>query len=414
MIGATGVIRDFTERHLAQEALQKARAAAEAANQAKNDFLSRMSHELRTPLNAVIGFGQLMELEAETPDQRESASQILKGGRHLLSLINEVLDITGIESGRVALSAEPVLVSEVVAEVRELIQPLAAKRRIALRSEMATMSGQFVQADRQRFKQILLNLAANAVKYNREGGSATIACAWPVEGRLRIVVTDTGPGIPRLKLPRLFTAFDRLDVDSSVEGTGLGLALSKSLAEAMGGSLGVETNLGVGSSFWVELPRAESPLTRLATSEGDFVTRPIADEPRKGAKVLYIEDNLSNVTLIQRILARHQHIHLIPAMSGALAIDLARLHRPDLVLLDLHLPDMPGEEVLRRLRQEPACRDVPVVVLSADATPAQSERLLAAGARAYLTKPLDLKAFMAVLDEVLDHTAEAGVTELAS
>jgi CheY-like chemotaxis protein/anti-sigma regulatory factor (Ser/Thr protein kinase) len=317
-----------------------------------------------------------------------------------------VLDLTGIESGRLALSAEPVLVSEVVAEVRELIGPLAAARRIELTSDMPAMSGQFVQADRQRLKQILLNLVANAVKYNRERGRARITCAWPVDGRLRIVVTDTGPGIPPEKVSRLFTAFDRLGVDQNVEGTGLGLALSKRLAEAMDGVLGVDTKPGIGSSFWIDLPRAESPLAHLdATTEAE-VTASIPAATRR-AKVLYVEDNLSNVALMQRILARHEHIELIIAMSGGLAIDLARLHRPDLVLLDLHLPDIPGEEVLSRLRHDPACRDVPVVVLSADATPGQMDRLVAAGAHTYFTKPLDLKPFMALLEDVLDHTKEA-------
>jgi PAS domain S-box-containing protein len=400
-LGTAGVIRDVTERHRAEEALRTAREAAEAASRAKSEFLSRMSHELRTPLNAILGFGQLMELDAKSADEQENATQILKGGRHLLSLINEVLDITGIESGKLHLSAEPVLVSEVVDEVLSLMMPLAATRHIQLTADGVALSGRYAQADRQRLKQVLLNLVANAVKYNRDGGIAHIALARAPEDRVKIVVSDNGPGIAEAKLSRLFKPFERLGLDQNVEGTGLGLMLCKRLVEAMQGEIGVESAPGAGSRFWVELPRAESPIAHAERTSGANIVE--IDEVRRG-KILYVEDNLSNLTLMQRILSKHERIELIPAMSGGLALDLARLHQPDLILLDLHLPDIPGEEVLRQLRQEPPLAGIPIVVLSADATPTQIERLKAAGAFAYLTKPLDLKVFTALLDEVLDVT----------
>jgi PAS domain S-box-containing protein len=401
LVGTAGVIRDFTDRRLAEEALRRAREVAEAANHAKSEFLSRMSHELRTPLNAILGFGQLMELDAVTPDHAENADQILKAGRHLLSLINEVLDITSIEAGHLPLSAEPVCVGDVAAEVLKLMEPLAAARRITLSVEGPALFTEFVHADRQRLKQVLLNLVANAVKYNRDGGSARIETE-VMDDSLRIVVIDNGPGIAADKMPRLFTPFDRLGTDQMVEGTGLGLALSRRLAEAMGGSLGAESVEGSGSRFWIELRCATSQLARLdvAALEGVVALAVPVGSPRR--RILYVEDNLSNLTLMQRLLARHDSIELIPAISGGLALDLARLHRPDLVLLDLHLPDIPGEEVLRQLRQDPVCRDMPVVVLSADATPGQIERLITSGARAYLTKPLELKGFMTLLQSVLD------------
>jgi PAS domain S-box-containing protein len=400
-MGTAGVIRDVTERRCTEDALRAAREAAEFASRAKSEFLSRMSHELRTPLNAILGFGQLMEVEAATPDQHENATQILRGGRHLLALINEVLDITGIESGHLALSTEPVLVREVVEEVLDLMKPLAEVRQIELSSDPALLYNQYVDADRQRLKQVLLNLVANAVKYNREGGKALITWQDADAGRVRIIVADDGPGIPPEKVSRLFTAFDRLGTESSVEGTGLGLALSKRLVEAMKGAIGIETTVSTGSRFWVELPGAESQLGTLAVAE-DASASPAPIAPRRRGRVLYVEDNLSNLTLMERIVARHARVNLMHAMSGGHALGMARLHRPDLILLDLHLPDVSGEEVLSQLRQDTVCQNIPVIVISADATQAQIDRVIAGGAYAYVTKPLDLKTFIGLLDEVLD------------
>jgi NO-binding membrane sensor protein with MHYT domain/nitrogen-specific signal transduction histidine kinase/ActR/RegA family two-component response regulator len=387
---AAAALRESEERYRA------ASEASAAASRAKSEFLSRMSHELRTPLNAILGFGQLMELDATTPDQQENATQVLKGGRHLLTLINEVLDITGIESGHLTMSIEPVQLGEVANEVLDLMNPLATARRVTMSHDLG--GPMFVHADRQRLKQVLLNLVANAVKYNREGGVVRMYATVEPSDKLRISVTDSGPGIRSDRIARLFTPFDRLGVASQVEGTGLGLALSKRLVEAMAGAIGVDSRDGQGSTFWIELPAAASPFVAVSDISASRVAESFA---RTRGRILYVEDNLSNLALMQRLLARHDDIELIPAMTGGLALDLARLHEPDLILLDLHLPDLPGEAVLAQLRQDARCRDIPVVVLSADATPGQIERLTAAGVRAYLTKPLDLKPFIALLDEIL-------------
>ena len=386
----------------AQE-LRGAKDEAEKANQAKSDFLSRMSHELRTPLNAILGFGQLLEMDHLSSEQRESVQHILKGGRHLLGLIDEVLEIARIETGHLVMSAEPVRVSEVLQEALDLVRPMAAVKKVRLNNEQGATADRHVLADRQRLKQVFLNLCSNAVKYNHEGGMVTLSCEETANGRMRVKVTDTGPGIPQDKIGRLFTPFDRLGAEQSeVEGTGLGLSLSKRLVGAMGGTLGVDSVPGRGSTFWLEFPVVESPLERLEKAGGDLPA-PVEPEPsRKARVVLYIEDNLSNLKLIQRLLAHRPEVRLIPAMQGRLGLQLAREHHPDLILLDLQLPDILGSEALRQLREMPETREIPVVVISADATPGRIDRLLAAGAWKYLTKPLDVKKFLAVLDEALE------------
>ena len=382
-------------------AIAQARLHAEAdrANQAKSEFLSRMSHELRTPLNAILGFAQLLEIDAASPEQQESVDQILRAGRHLLGLINEILDISRIEAGRLQLSVEPVPVRETVRQAIELVQPSAAEPHVSVRAEVID-ENLHVLADRQRLQQVLLNLLSNSIKYNRPGGTVTVSCEAGAEGRLRIHVTDTGDGIAADKLQRLFTPFDRLGAEASaVEGTGLGLALSKTLVEAMGGTLRVQSRPGTGSTFSVELAVASAP------GVADVVT-PAAIEPtaddgtgRAPRKILYIEDNLSNLRLVQSVLARRAATTVLSAMQGRVGIALARDHRPDLILLDRHLPDMSGDEVFRLLRDDPRTRDIPVIVLSADAIPARMQRLLEAGVWAYLTKPLDVPSLLAAVDE---------------
>jgi len=388
--------------------LQAANRQLRAADAAKSEFLSRMSHELRTPLNAILGFGQLLQLDELSDQQHDSLDHILSGARHLLALINEVLDIAAIEAGGLQVSLEPVAVAEVAAEAVMLMRPLADQHGIVLVSPDQPCADH-VLGDRQRLKQILLNLLSNAVKYNRVGGSVELACDRVAGGRLRITVADTGPGIPPDALDRLFVPFERLERDQgAVEGTGLGLPLSQRLAGAMGGTLELTTTVDHGSTFWVELPLTESLADRVELHEGRAALVHAQANPAWPAlTVLCIEDNASNLELVEQVLNRLPHVTLIPAMRPQLGLDLAAEHHPDLVLLDLHLPDMPGQEVLRRLRANPSTADVPVVVLSADARPSQIERMLDQGARAFLTKPLDVKEFLELLDTVAAERAQA-------
>jgi len=392
--------REVADRRQAEESARLASTEADRANRAKSEFLSRMSHELRTPLNAILGFAQLLQMEVQTPEQRESVAHILKAGRHLMDLIDEVLDIARIEAGRLHLSPEPVPVADLLRETLDLMRPLAAQR--AIRLETGALPGEdgHVRADRQRLKQVLLNLLSNAIKYNRDAGRVTLTCAQAPGDRLHIRVTDTGPGIPAALMARLFTPFDRLGAEQQgVEGTGLGLVLSKRLVEAMGGAMGCESALGEGSTFWVELPLAAAPAERLKELPPEVLAA--APAPGPAATVLYIEDNLSNLRLVERVLAHRPGIRVLPAMQGRLGLDLAREHRPALIFLDLQLPDLPGYEVLRHLQGDPRTREIPVLVISADASPGQIQRTLAAGARAYLTKPLDVRGLLAAVDEHL-------------
>lgn len=394
---------DITERKHAEDEIKSARLEAERANRAKSDFLSRMSHDLRTPLNAVLGFAQLLSAETLSDDQMDCVRQIRRGGEHLLDLINEVLDIARIEAGQLSLSPEPVEVREIVGHAIALVSPLARQRRITLTTHESPLAALSVVADRQRLNQILLNLLSNAVKYNREGGQVSVGFERAGDHSLRINVTDTGSGIPPQKLRLLFRPFERLGAESTaIEGTGLGLTLSRGLAEAMGGNVGVVSRIDVGSTFWVELRIASEK----AVDQAAPLELPTLEyQEGQPATVLYIEDNIANLRLVERVIGRRRSVTLITAPDGRQGLSRALTERPDLVLLDLHLPDLSGEEVLRQLRAEPTLRGTPVIVLSADATPGQVKRLLASGAEAYLTKPLNIQEVLAVLDRTLRTTA---------
>jgi signal transduction histidine kinase/ActR/RegA family two-component response regulator len=386
-----------------EQGQRQARELAEAANRSKSEFLSRMSHELRTPLNAVLGFGQLLELDDLTEPQQEAVGQIVNGGRHLLDLINEVLDLSRIETDSLRMSSEPVLVTEVVTDTLTLMRPLADKRSVEVVHEFGAAEHVYVLADRQRLKQILLNLVANGIKYNRLGGTVTVSSE-AVGDRLRIAVTDTGPGIRVENLDRLFVPFERLGAErSDIEGAGVGLALSRRLAEAMGGTIEVASTYGDGSRFSVLLPLADGPLERHERIGRSVPGNPVDSSagPVSRHKVLCIEDNLSNVRLIERILEGRADVEVVPAMQGRLALALAHEHCPALILLDLHLPDIDGDEVLRQLRDDPVTATTPVVIVSADATAGQIDGLLAAGASGYLTKPLDVHELRAVVAETI-------------
>jgi signal transduction histidine kinase/ActR/RegA family two-component response regulator len=401
-------VEEVTESVRAAKELRAAKEEADRANTAKSEYLSRMSHELRTPLNAILGFAQLLELEELTDEQRENLHYILSAARHLLALINEVLDIAAIEAGRLPLSLEPVAVAEVVAETVSLIRPLADQHEVLLVSPPVSCQVH-VLGDRQRLKQILLNLLSNAVKYNRQGGRVELACG-PADGdRMRVAVRDTGPGIAPDAMGQLFVPFERLGSEQTgVEGAGLGLPLSKRLAEAMGGTLEVSSTAGQGSTFWVELPQAEGPVQRAERQQELEVPTEAEAEPAAPLTVLYIEDNLSNLQLVERVLSRRPGVRLISAMRPQLGLELAAEHDPDLILLDLHLPDMPGQEVFRRLQAEPRTANVPVVVLSADARPTLINELLSQGIRAFLTKPLDVKELLELLNTIATERAPTG------
>lgn len=370
------------------------RAEAERANQAKNEFISRMSHELRTPLNAILGFAQLLTMAELDERHRRNVDRISTAGRHLLDLINEILDISRIESGRLRLSLEPVRVGPAINDAVDLVTPLASARTIEITTEVTNSI--WVSADAQRLKQVLLNLLSNAVKYNRVGGRVMVITR-EYQDRSQIIVADDGPGIAPSMLADLFLPFERLGAEqTAIEGTGLGLSLSKGMVEAMGGSLTVQSKLGEGSAFTVELNTAVPPVIEVSVP-GESPAE--SGAPRQ--RVLCIEDNPSNLTLIEQVFAMRPRVELLTAVQGTIGLELAREHHPRLILLDLNLPDVPGSEVLADLKSDPATKDIPVVVLSADATAGQFDRLVKAGASDFLTKPLDVRHVLAVVDETL-------------
>ncbi len=406
------VVTDITAQKDAQRAEASARAEAVRANAAKTEFLSRMSHELRTPMNAILGFAQLLEMDELSENQHESVRQIIHGGRHLLDLINEVLDISRIDSGELTLSTEPILVSDVMDEVMDLMVPLVAARHLTVLAPVGDGCHEHVLADRQRFKQVLLNFVSNAIKYNRNDGKIRLSCSTRPNGEFAITVSDTGIGIGSEELKRLFTPFDRLGRESTgEEGTGVGLALSQRLIQLMGGRIEVESAPGVGSSFTVLLPLVKTvglqPDELGSPAAGAVSSTATAPGRYSQLTVVYIEDNLANVRLMEQLAARRRGVTLIHAMQGRLGLDLISSSQPGLILLDLHLPDMSGEEVLRRLQAEVTTKGIPTVVVSADASPGQIQRLLEIGASAYLTKPFDIEELLLWFDD--PHRMEGAV-----
>ena len=379
-----------------RRALLLAKDEAEAANRAKSDFLSSMSHELRTPLNAILGFAQVLEIDELTEDQLDSVQTIRRSGQHLLQLINEVLDLARIEAGKLDLSIESVDLADILNGCVSLIGPLAEGRDVTLTVERGPGAGA-VRADSTRLKQVLVNLMSNAVKYNRQGGSVAVRSALTPSGRVRITVADTGEGIPTERLGQLFTPFSRLGAEATeIEGTGIGLVISKRLIEAMDGQIGVETRTGAGSTFWIELPAAVA-----TTGKAPEPTPRHAPSTLPAGTVLYVEDNPANLKLVRQTLARHPQITLLEAHNGSLGIDIATAHRPDLILLDINMPGMDGLETLARLRAEPATRSIPAVAISAAAMEKDIRRALGAGFRRYLTKPIDIAAFLETVAELL-------------
>ncbi|HEY5672118.1 MAG TPA: PAS domain S-box protein [Malonomonas sp.] len=412
VLGVFAAARDVTERKRLDRVLQEknvelesARSVAEKANLAKSDFLSSMSHELRTPLGAILGFAQLMESgkPEPTPAQKRSIDQILKAGWYLLELINEILDLALIESGKLSLSLEPVSLKEVMHECEIMVEPQAKERDIRVVFSEIT-SPYFVNADRTRVKQILINLLSNAIKYNKEYGTITVNCTLTPADQIRISVRDTGAGLTPKQLTQLFQPFNRLGQKGDVEeGTGIGLMVCKRLAESMGGVIGVESTVGEGSVFWFELvqttehqaSRQRDQLTTIAVTDGQ------ADEQK--STLLYVEDNPANLMLVEDLLSRRPDIRFLSAEDAIKGVEIARTSLPDVILMDINLPGVSGIDALKILANIPETAHIPVIALSANAIPRDIEKGLEAGFFRYLTKPINVTAFMDTLDTTLKH-----------
>jgi signal transduction histidine kinase/ActR/RegA family two-component response regulator len=407
-IGTDNTARKQVELALAQKhiELESAREVADKANLAKSEFLSNMSHELRTPLNAVLGFAQLMETATPlpTPAQKLSIEQILKGGWYLLHLINEILDLALIESGKLMMVQEAVNLSDVLLDCQVMIEPQAEARGITIHFPEDMKF--YIDADKIRIKQVMINLLSNAIKYNHLNGTVTVTCAVTQAGLLRVSVSDTGPGLVPELVDQLFQPFNRLGQEAGVtEGTGIGLVVTKQLVELMGGVIGVHSEAGVGSTFWFELSMAPAPIS------GDSDTllkanplRELGDNAQR--TLLYVEDNPANLSLVEQLIVRRSDLNLLAATDGLSGLRMARERMPDLILMDINLPIMSGLEAMRLLKSSPDTAHIPIIALSANAVPQDIELGLTAGFFRYLTKPIRINEFMDALDVALDHIAE--------
>ena len=408
--GVFAAARDVTERKRFEQALQEtnvelesAKSAAEKANLAKSDFLSAMSHELRSPLNAILGFAQLMESESQvfTDSHKESISQILQSGWHLLKLINEILDLAAVESGKVSLSLEPVSLSEVLSECQAMMEAQVKQHGISMSFPDFDQSS-FVWADQTRLKQIVINLLSNAIKYNNPGGSVTVSCSPAKDDRIRISVQDTGKGMVPEKMAQLFQPFNRLGQEASgVTGTGIGLVVTKQLVELMDGVLGVESSPGTGSTFWFELRLTPEPDHRVGKINLIAPSQPNHQAQMEQSTLLYIEDNPANMKLVEQLIALRSDILLLTAVNGTLGVELARSHIPDVILMDINLPGISGIDALRILKEDPLTAHIPVVALSANAMLRDIDLGLEMGFFRYLTKPIKVKEFMETLNMTL-------------
>jgi PAS domain S-box-containing protein len=408
--GVFAAARDVTERKRLDQVLQErnaelesARSVAEKANLAKSDFLSNMSHELRTPLGAILGFAQLMEsgLPSPTVSQKRSIDQILKAGWYLLDLINEILDLALIESGKLSLSLEPMSLAEVMQECQAMIEPQAQKRGISVAFPEIEIR-YFVEADRTRVKQVLINLLSNAIKYNKVGGTVVVHYVAKTPGRIRICVTDSGEGLTPEKLTQLFQPFNRLGQEANVEeGTGIGLVVCKRLIELMGGVIGAESTVGKGSVFWIEVSLTTEPQPAAGATEPPAVDQAQVQTDAQLRTLLYVEDNPANLMLVEDLNARRPDIRLLSARDGNRGVEIARAARPDVILMDINLPGITGIAALRMLAGDPATARIPVIALSANAIPRDIQEGLDAGFFRYLTKPIKVTEFMETLDVAL-------------
>jgi signal transduction histidine kinase/CheY-like chemotaxis protein len=410
IIGYLLIGTDNSVRKQVELELNAAMAVAEKANLAKSDFLSSMSHELRTPLSAILGFAQLIESGSPQPtvSQKRSVDQILKAGWYLLDLINEILDLALIESGKLSLSLEPISLAEVMHECRAMIEPQAQKRDVRVTFPEFDVA-YFVKADRTRVKQVLINLLSNAIKYNRTGGTVDVKCVASPPDRIRICVEDTGEGLTADKLTQLFQPFNRLGQEASVEeGTGIGLVVCKRLVELMGGVIGAESTVGKGSVFWIELNLTAERQPAAGAAESAPVVPAQVQTDTQVHKLLYVEDNPANLMLVEDLVARRPDIRLLSARDGDRGIEIARASRPDLILMDINLPGISGIKALRILAEDPLTAHIPVIALSANAMPRDIAKGLEAGFFRYLTKPIKVNEFMDTLDVALKYvSAEA-------
>jgi CheY-like chemotaxis protein len=383
--------------------LERATHVAEKANLAKSDFLSSMSHELRTPLSAILGFAQLVEsgTPQPTPNQKRSIDQILKAGWYLLELINEILDLALIESGKLSMSLEPVSLPEVMHECETMIEPEARKHSIGVTFTDFDIPC-FIEADRTRVKQVLINLLSNAIKYNKAGGTVLVESVLKGTESVRINVRDTGAGLSPKQLTQLFQPFNRLGQESSGEqGTGIGLVVSKRLVELMGGNIGVDSTVGVGSVFWIEMNLINKPHTPVYSIETETATIEHVEGDEPTFTLLYVEDNPANMMLVEDIIARRPDIRLLTARNGKSGIELARASLPDVILMDINLPGISGIDAMKILAIDLTTAHIPVVALSANAMPRDIEKGLEAGFFRYLTKPINVIEFMTTLEIAL-------------
>jgi signal transduction histidine kinase/CheY-like chemotaxis protein len=387
------------------------------ANLAKSDFLSSMSHELRTPLNAILGFAQLLEMDSPSPIQERSVGQILKAGWHLLALINEILDLSLIESGKMSLSLESVSLADVMLECQSMIDPQAQKRGIRVAFPQFD-TPIFVKADRMRIKQVLINLLSNAIKYNKVDGNVGVDCATGHDGRVRISVSDTGAGLTPDNLNHLFQPFNRLGQEGlAEEGTGVGLVVCKRLTELMGGAIGVKSTVGKGCVFWIDLDFAEAPHAGAIGGIPAVAARPNARPDAQLHTLLYVEDNPANLVLVEQLIERRPDFRLLTARDGQRGVEIARAARPAVIVMDINLPGISGIDALKILAEDPATAHIPVIALSASVMPRDVERGMEAGFVRYLTKPIKLPEFMDALDVALKfaqtHPAFANVAQIA-